>query len=187
MNSDTIKVNEGWRGVFLGAKQRHAERVESTKREAERNWDAHMKEPEHNTNYTIDPRKKRKKWKGGLNFSNSKQRRRREQKKEESYIEGRGTPSDVQSTRGESKRGSSKWQLNLQPIEEDREDSESPAASMEESEQPNSSNQSEYHEETRDDSTLIVSCCLSYMKNGQLRIEYKANTTMEWLNACVNV
>jgi hypothetical protein len=62
----------------------------------------------------------------------------------------------MQSTGEESKRGSSKRQLNLQPIEEDREDSESPAASMEESEQPNSSNQSRYHEETRDDSILIV-------------------------------
>ena len=92
-----------------------------------------------------------------MSFSNSKQRRRRElKKKEEAYIEGRGTPSDVQSTGEESKRGSSKRQLNLQPIEEDREDSESPAASMEESEQPNSSNQSGYQEETRDDSILIV-------------------------------
>jgi hypothetical protein len=128
--------------VFLGAKERDAERVESTKREAERNWDAHMKEPEHNTDSIIDIGKKRKKRKGGLSFSNSKQRRRRElKKKEEAYIEG---------------RGSSKRQLNLQPIEEDREDSETPAASMEESEQPNSSNQSGYQEETRDDSILIV-------------------------------
>jgi hypothetical protein len=141
----------------LGAKERDAVRVERTKREAERNWDAHMKEPEHNTDSTIDIGKKRKKRKGGLSFSNSKQRRRRElKKKEEAYIEGRGTPSDVQSTGEESKRGSSKRQLNLQPIEEDREDSETPAASMEESEQPNSSNQSEYQEETRDDSNLIV-------------------------------
>jgi hypothetical protein len=157
LNSGTIKVREGWGRVFLGAKERDAERVESTRREAERNGDAHMKEPDHNTYSTIDPGKKRKKRKGGLSFSNSKQRKRRElKKKEESYIEGRGTPSDVQSTGEESKRGSSKRQLNLQPIEEDREDSESPAASMEESEQPNSSNQSGYQEETRDDSILIV-------------------------------
>ena len=73
-----------------------------------------MKEPEHNTVSTIDPRKKWKERKGGLSFSNSKQRRRRElKKKEESYIEGRGTPSDVQSTGGESKKGSLKRQLNL--------------------------------------------------------------------------
>ena len=147
-----------------------------------------MKEPEHQTDSAIDPGKKRKKRKGGLSFSNSKQRRRREQKKkEESYIEGRGTPSDVQSTGGESQRGASRRQLNLQPIEEDREDSESLAASMEESEQPNSSNQSGYQEETRDDSILIVSCCLSYMENGHLGIECKANTTMECLDAYVNV
>ena len=119
------------------------------------------------------PFEKRKKRTGGLSFNNLKQRRRGEQKKkDESYIEGRGTPSDVQNTGGESKRGFPKRQLNLQPIEEDREDRESPPASMEESEQPNSSNQSGYHEETRDDSILIVSCCLSYMKNGHLRIEF---------------
>ena len=141
----------------MGAKDRDAERVESTEREAEGNWDAHMKEPEHNTDSTIDPRKKRKKRKGGLSFSNSEQRRRRElKKKEELYIEGRGTPSNVQSTGGEIKRGSSKRQLNLQPIEENGEDGESPAPSMEESEHPNTSNQSEYHEETRHDSILIV-------------------------------
>jgi hypothetical protein len=68
-----------------------------------------MKEPEHNTNSTIDPEKKQKKQKGGLSFSNSKQRRRRElKKKDESYIERRCTPSDVQNTSGESKRRSSK-------------------------------------------------------------------------------
>jgi hypothetical protein len=41
-------------------------------------------------------------------------------------------------------------ELNLQPIEEDREESESPAPSMAESEHPNSSNQSGSREETRD-------------------------------------
>jgi hypothetical protein len=41
-------------------KDRDAEKVESTKREAEGNWDAHMMEPEHNT---IDPGEKRKKQK----------------------------------------------------------------------------------------------------------------------------
>jgi hypothetical protein len=159
----------------LEAKERDAERVESTRRETKQNWDAHMKEPEHHTDSTIDIGKKQK---GGLSFSNSKQRRRRElKKKEESYIEGRGNPSDVQSTGEERKRGSSKLHLNLQPIEKDREDSESPAASMEESEQPNSSNQSGYHDETRDDSILIVSCCLSYKKKRYLKIELKANTT----------
>jgi hypothetical protein len=77
-------------------------------------------------------------------------------KKEESYIERRDTPSDLQNTCEESKRGSSKRQLNLQPIEEEQEDSDSPAPSMAESEHHNSSNQSGSHEETRDDSILIV-------------------------------
>ena len=157
MNIGTIQVREGRGRVILGAKDRDAERVESTEREAEGKWDAHMKELEHKTDSTIDPGKMRKKRKGGLNFSNSKQRKRRElKKKEESYIEGRGTPSDVQNTGGEIKRGSSKWQLNLQLIEEDGEESESPAPSMEKNEHPNSSNQSGYYEETRDDSILIV-------------------------------
>ena len=62
----------------------------------------------------------------------------------------------MQSTCGESKRGSSKRQLNLQPIEEDGEDSESPAPSMAEREHLNCSNQSGSREETRDDSILIV-------------------------------
>jgi hypothetical protein len=67
----------------LGAKDRDVERVESTKRESTRNWDAHMKEPENIRNSTIDPRKKQKKRKGGTNFSKSKQRRLRELKKKE--------------------------------------------------------------------------------------------------------
>jgi hypothetical protein len=141
----------------LEAKERDAERVESRKREAEGICDAHMKEPEHNTDSTIDPGRKRKKRKGGTSFSNSKQRRRRElKKKEESYIEGRGTPTDLQNIGGESKRGSSKRQLNLEAIEEDREDSDSAAPSMAESEHLNCSNQSGSREETRDDSILIV-------------------------------
>jgi hypothetical protein len=117
-----------------------------------------MKEPKQNIDSTIDPGKKRKKRKGGLSFSNSKQRRRRElKKKEESYIEGRGTPTDLQNTSGESKRGSLNRDLNLQRIEEEREESDSPPASMAESEHNNSSNQSGSREETRDNSILTVS------------------------------
>ena len=65
-----------------------------------------MKEPYHNTVSQNDSGKKRKKRKGGTSFSNLKQRRRRElKKKEESWIEGRGTPSELQNTVGEGKRG----------------------------------------------------------------------------------
>jgi hypothetical protein len=61
LNSGTIKVEEGWGRVFLGAKERDVEIVERTKKEPERNWNAHMKKPEHNIDFTIDIGKKRKK------------------------------------------------------------------------------------------------------------------------------
>ena len=38
------------------------------KRKSKGNWDAHVKEPNHITISTIDPRKKRNK-KGGMNFN----------------------------------------------------------------------------------------------------------------------
>ena len=98
-------------------------------------------------------RKKRKKRKGGTSFSNSKQRRRREQKKkEETWIEGRRTPTDSQNTCAEDKGG-----LNLISIAEEAEDSGSQALSMEESENPNSSNQSGSRDERRDNSIITVS------------------------------
>ena len=82
----------------MGATDRDAKRVESTKREVEGNNDVHMKELEDNLDSTIDAGKKRKKRKGGLSFSNSKQRRGRElKKKEETYIEGRGTHQTCKS------------------------------------------------------------------------------------------
>ncbi len=113
-----------------------------------------MKETEQNIDSSIDPGKRRKKRKGGLSFSNTKQRRRRElKKKEESYMEGRGTPSELQNTCGESKGGSLNRETNLWRIEEEREDSDSPA----ESEHNNSSNQSGSREETRDDLNFTVS------------------------------
>ena len=59
-------------------------------------------------------------------MSNSKQRRWRElKKKKESCIEGRGTPTDLQNTCGEGKTKSLIRHMNLQLIEEEREDSES--------------------------------------------------------------
>jgi hypothetical protein len=116
-----------------------------------------MKEPEHNIDCIIDTRKKQKKQKIGMSFSTLKQRRRRKlKKKEKLYIEGIGTPSDLQNTCRKNNKGSLNWQLNLKPIEEDREDSETPAPSMAESEQHNSSNQSGSREETKDISILRV-------------------------------
>ena len=50
--------------------------------------------------------------------------------------------------------------LNLQSIEEEREDSDSPAPSMAENEHHNSSNKSGSREETRDNSILRVSLLL---------------------------
>jgi hypothetical protein len=60
----------------LGVKYRGVERVESIERKSEGNGDAYMKEPEHITDSTIDPRKKQKKRKGGTSVNNSKQRKR---------------------------------------------------------------------------------------------------------------
>jgi hypothetical protein len=112
-----------------------------------------MKEPEHITDSTMDPGKKWKKRKGGTSFSNSKQRRRRElKKKEETCIEGRGTPTDSQNTCAVDKGG-----LNLISIDEEAEDSGSQVISMEESEHPNSSNQSGSREERRENSIITVS------------------------------
>lgn len=76
-------------------------------------------------------------------MSNSKQRRWRElKKKKELCIEGRGTPTDLQNTCGEGKTKSLIRHMNLQLIEEEREDSESHATSIAESEHHNNSYQS---------------------------------------------
>jgi hypothetical protein len=109
LNSSTIKVREGWGRILLGANDRDAERVESTKREAEQNWDAHMKEPEHNTDSTIDLGKTRKKTKRRIEFQQFKTEEM-ERIEEEGGIVHRGKrhPLDVQSTGGESKKRSSK-------------------------------------------------------------------------------
>ena len=97
-----------------------------------------MKEPDHITVSTIDRGKKRKNRKGGTSFSNSKQRRRREfKKKEETWIEGRGTPTNLQNMCGESNRRSLNGHLNLHPFKEEREDNDSHATSMIESEYRN--------------------------------------------------
>lgn len=157
-------------------KDSDAERVESTKRKEEGKWDAHMKETEHITDFTIDPGKKRKKQKGGTSFSNLKQRRRRKvKKKEESYIERKGTPSDLPNTCGESMKGSLNRELNLQRIEEERDASDSPTACMAESKHNNSSNQSGSGEETKNNLILIVR--LFFMIEYLVTLETPGNNT----------
>ena len=112
-----------------------------------------MKELNQNTVSTIDPGKKRKKKKGGTSFNNSKQRRRRElKKKEETCIEGISTPSDSQNTCAVDKGG-----LDLQSIDEEREDSGSQAQSMAKSEHRNNSHQSGSPEERKKNSIMTVS------------------------------
>ena len=72
-------------------------------------------------------------------------------------MEGRGTPSELQNTCGESKGGSQNRERNLRRIEEEREDIDSPAASMVESEHNNSSYESGSREERRDNLNFTVS------------------------------
>jgi hypothetical protein len=117
-----------------------------------------MKEPSDNTNPTIDVATKRKRRKGGTSFSNSKQKKRRELKKKDlTSIEGRGTPSDLSKPFAIDETGYLNMQLNLHPIEEEKEDSGSHAPSMAESEHRTNSNQSASCEEIREDSIIIVS------------------------------
>ena len=60
-----------------------------------------MKELSHNAVPTIDVATKRRRRKGGTSFSTSKQKKRRElKKKNQTYIEGRGTPSDLSNPFG---------------------------------------------------------------------------------------
>lgn len=83
-----------------------------------------MKEPSDNTVPTIDLSTKRKRRKGGTNFSTSKQRRRKELKKKDlTCIDRRGTPSDFSKQCQVDEIGSTNPQLNLHPIEEERKDS----------------------------------------------------------------
>ena len=58
-----------------------------------------MKEPRHSIVHTINPATKRKRRKRGTSFSNSKQRKRIEFKKKDlTWIEGKGTMSDLSKT-----------------------------------------------------------------------------------------
>lgn len=104
-----------------------------------------------------DAATKRKRRKGGMSFSNSKQRKRRELKKKDlTSIDGRGTPSDLSKQNCTYEIGQSNPQLNLDRIEEEKEESGSLAQSMAESEHPTNSNQSGSREERREDSISSV-------------------------------
>jgi hypothetical protein len=120
-----------------------------------------MKEPSDNTIPTIDVATKRKRRKGGTSFSTSKQRKRRElRKKDLTSIEGRGIPSYLNDKPfGIEETGYSNPQLNLHPIEEEREDNGSRLPSMAGSEHRTNSNQSSSREETIEDSISNVRLC----------------------------
>lgn len=119
---------------------------------------------------TADPGRKRKKRKGGLSFSNSKQRRRRElRKKEQTSIEGSQTPIDLSRRVAEDETGGSKRNDELERIEEEREQSESREPSMAESDHRSHSNKSGSEEETKGDSISTVSVgCGLYAKRADL-------------------
>ena len=76
------------KGHFVSEVEGCSKSREQERKQKKGNWNAHMKEADQNTVFTIDPRKKRKKRMGGTSFSNSRQKRRREFKqKEETCIE----------------------------------------------------------------------------------------------------
>jgi hypothetical protein len=117
-----------------------------------------MKEPSHNTIPTTNVATKWKRRKGGTSFSNSKQKKQRELKKNDlTSIEGKMTPSDLSKLFAIDETWYSNPQLNLHPIEEEREDSGSRAPSMAENEHRTNSNKNGSREETKEDSISTVS------------------------------
>jgi hypothetical protein len=140
-----------------------------------------MKEPSNSQVLTADPGRPRKKKKGGLSFSTSKQRRRRElRKKEQTCTEGSEPPTDLSKTGGEVEIGAYSRNEELNPINEEREDSGSREPTMAESNHRSNSNKSGSEEEPKEDSISTVSLgCgfyalgsdtyLGYFKNGMRR------------------
>lgn len=137
-----------------------------------------MKETGNSQVSTADPGRPRKKRKGGLSFSTSKQRRRRElKKKEQTCTEGSEPQTDLSKTGGEVKTGASSRNEELKPIDEEMEDSGSREPTMADSEHRSNSNKSGSAEEAKEDSISTVSLgCgvytlgsytyLGYLKNG---------------------
>ena len=117
-----------------------------------------MKETGNSQVSTANFGRKMTKRKGGLSFSNSKQRRWRElRKKEQTSIEGSETPIDLSRTVAEVETGGSCRNDELEWIEEEREHNESCEPSMAESEHRSNSNKSGSEEETKGDSISPVS------------------------------
>jgi hypothetical protein len=140
-----------------------------------------MKETCNSQVSTADPGRPRKKGKGGLSFSTSKQRRRRElRKKEQTCTEGSEPLTDLSKTGTEVEMGASSRNEELNPIEEEREDSGSREPMMAESDHRSNSNKSGSEEEPKEDSinTVSLGCgfyalgsdtYLGYFKNGITR------------------
>jgi len=140
-----------------------------------------MKETCNSQVSTADPGRPRKKRKGGLSFSTSKQRRRRElRKKEKTCTEGSEPQTDLSKTDGEVEIGASSRNEELKPIDEEMEDSGSREPTMADSDHRSNSNKSGSEEEPKEDSISTVSLgCgfyalgsdtyLGYVKNGTRR------------------
>ena len=123
-----------------------------------------MKEPGNSQVSTANPGRKRKKRKGGLNFSNSKQRRRRElRKKEQSFTHGNDPPTDLSKTGEEAETGTCSKKEELERIEKEGEKGVSQEQSMGGSEHQSDLNSSESEEETKKDSMNTVSLVLRIM------------------------
>ena len=123
-----------------------------------------MKEPRNSQVSTADPGRKRKKRKGGLSFSNSKQRRRRELwKKEQSCTQRSDPPTDLSRMGEETETGTYSRNKELERIEEEGEKGGSQEQSMGESEHQSDSDSSESEEETKEDSMNTVSLVLRIM------------------------
>jgi len=116
-----------------------------------------MKEPSNSVVSTADSGRKMKKRKGGMSFSNSKQRQQRELgKKEQTGTQGSEPPTDLSKTGGEDETWTSSMNKELQRIEEEWGHRGSREPSMEESEHRSNSNTSGSEEETKEDSINIV-------------------------------
>ena len=137
-----------------------------------------MKETCNSQVSTGDPGRPRKKRKGGLSFSTSKQRRRRElKKKEQTCTEGSEPQTDLTKTGGEE-RGSSSRNEELKPIDEEMEDSGSREPTMADSEHRSNSNKSGSAEEAKEDSINTVSLgCGVYTLGSDTYVGYLKNGT----------
>ena len=109
-----------------------------------------MTKPDNSIVPTINLGRKEKRKNGGTSFNNSKQSKQIElRKKILTYIEGRGTPSNFSKMSRVVEIGAWNKHVDLQPIEEEREDNCSRALSMVVSDHCSNFNNSDSNEETR--------------------------------------